>query len=125
MTGQLLVAQPGSAGAGLRDGLRSRRMFRERDLLREVTDVDEGVAAWSVGRVSAALGVVAFATSLLLLPALVATGTVRIDGDVLLAALGASLAAVMGGGKLAAVAGGLGARFVSAPRSRRAAARID
>jgi hypothetical protein len=97
----------------------------ERDLRLEVTEAVDGTAAWSAGRRWAALGVVAAALSLLLLPVLVATGVARIGGDVVVAGLAASLAAATGGGKLAAAAWGLGARFVSASRSRTPAARID
>ena len=90
---------------------------------REVTQVGEGADAFPSGRAWAALGVVAIAVVLLGLPVLVVSGLV--PGGAAFAWVAASLAAVTGGGKLAAVAWGLGARFLAAPRLRTAEARID
>ena len=81
------------------------------------------MAAFSPGRAWAALGVAALAVVLLALPVLVAGGLV--PGGAVFAGVAASLAAVTGGGKLAAVAWGLGARLAASPRLRTAEARID
>ena len=72
------------------------------------------MAAGSTGRAWAVLGLGGLAVLLLSLPALLALGVAPSNGAVF-AWLAASLAAVSGGGKLAAVIWGLAARFLASP----------
>ena len=77
---------------------------------REVTEREEGVTG-SAARAWAVLGVAGLALGLMLLPVLVVlAGAVR--GAEVFAGAAASLAAVMGGGKLAAALWGLRAAAV-------------
>ena len=82
---------------------------------REVTEQEEGAARTGAGRACAAFAVVAVACLLPLLPVLVALGLAQGLGGPA-AAAAAGLAAVIGGGKLAALAWGLAWRW-EAPAS--------
>lgn len=70
------------------------------------------MTAGSAGRAWAVVGLLGISVLLLSLPALIAAGVAPSNGAVV-AWLAASLAAVSGGGKLAAVVWGLTARFIS------------
>lgn len=89
----------------------------------EGVDVGKVVVACPSGRALAAAGVAALAVVLLTLPVLVAAGLV--PADAVFTGVAASLVAVTGGGKLAAVAWGLGALLLASPGPRTAGARID
>jgi hypothetical protein len=93
-------------------------------LRREVTEEGEEVAGGSMGRAWAVLALVALSVLLVSLPALIALGVAPAGGAVF-AWLAASLAAVSGGGKLAAVIWGLASRFVGSPGLGAAAASTE
>ena len=78
------------------------------------------MTAGSAGRAWAVLGLAGLAVLLLSLPAVMAIG-VPPSGVAVFAWLAASLAAVSGGGKLAAVVWGLAAQFLAPPEPGAAA----
>lgn len=96
----------------------------ETELGQEVAEAEEGGATGSAGRAWAVLGLLGVSLVLLSLPALIALGLTP-SGGAVWAWLGASLAVVSGGGKLAAVVWGLASRFLASPGLEAAAASIE
>jgi len=92
--------------------------------LRRDTFVAVEQAPASVGRTAALLFLVVLAVTVAVLPAGVAFGVAGGVASTLAVGLG-GLAAVLGGVKLAAAAGGVVARLLERPRLRAVAASID
>jgi hypothetical protein len=86
-------------------------------LRQEVTDPEEGVAAFRAVGAFAATGGDGLTVPGALLPALVALGLIRaLDAPAAVYVAAASLAAVVGGAKLAAMVWGLAIRFTGRSR---------
>ena len=123
MARQLLVAQPCGCGTPLTGGTAISAEVGREGLRREAFVVVE-VAPAGVGRTAALLLVVVLAVTTAVLPAAFALGMAGGVAGTLTAGLG-GLAAVFGGVKLAAAAGGLASGLLERPRLRAVAAAID